>query len=291
MPSPASTTTTTANTAFCWPGDSSIALRYFLRRTGRSQNGSGVSGALAPPPPSRSAAAAGADRGASSPDPAGPLLPIQPLEGRIGPGCQRGRDGAADHDPPPEPSEPLDGRPLAGRGREPLPLPLLLPPPLLPRLRVPDGRPPKVDGVGGGAGAGPAAGGGGAGRLELAPDEPPPLDHHDPPERDVDERLADWVPDPVPVGAAGRAVDAARRPAAAPGRRHRTDQKRLQEQEQEQVQEQVAAPGWVRPGRAGSSPGGVGPRRCGRPRHCGRCHGTSPTTRRTRRALRSAAAG
>src|SRR5580693_6196060 len=106
MPSPASTTTTTANTAFCWPGDSSIAPRYFLRRTGRSQNGSGVCGAPAPPPPSRSAAPAGADRGASPPDSAGPLLPIQPLEGRIGPGCQRGRDGAADHDPPPEPPEP-----------------------------------------------------------------------------------------------------------------------------------------------------------------------------------------
>src|SRR5512135_216578 len=49
-PSPARTTTTTANRAFCWPADRSIAPYYFLRRTGRSQKGSGVSSGSAPPP-------------------------------------------------------------------------------------------------------------------------------------------------------------------------------------------------------------------------------------------------
>src|SRR6201995_4022908 len=44
MPRPTSTTTTTPNTAFCWPGDRSMVRRYFFRRTGRSQKGIGISG-------------------------------------------------------------------------------------------------------------------------------------------------------------------------------------------------------------------------------------------------------
>src|SRR5450755_1303355 len=59
-PSPASTTTTTAKSAFCWPAGRSIVPRYFLRRTGRSQKGIGLSGGdepLSRPP-----------RGAAGPD-------------------------------------------------------------------------------------------------------------------------------------------------------------------------------------------------------------------------------
>src|ERR1700761_6256916 len=51
MPRPTSTTTTTPNTAFCWPGDRSMVRRYFFRRTGRSQNGIGVSGRSPGPVP------------------------------------------------------------------------------------------------------------------------------------------------------------------------------------------------------------------------------------------------
>src|ERR1700755_259273 len=95
MPRPASTTTTTANTAFCWPGDSSIGSGYFLRRAGRSQNGLGPSDS-APllPLPSRWPSAEGA--GPDEPPPSSEPPPIQPLDGRIGPGSQRGRpDGPA----------------------------------------------------------------------------------------------------------------------------------------------------------------------------------------------------
>src|SRR5208283_524959 len=83
-PSPASTTTTTANSAFCWPADRSIALCYFLRRTGRSQKGSGASGGSAPPP-SR-----------PLPEPAGPVLPgppgpTRPADGPDHPDVSRAR--------------------------------------------------------------------------------------------------------------------------------------------------------------------------------------------------------
>src|ERR1700728_2990268 len=68
MPRPTSTTTTTPNTAFCWPGDRSMVRRYFFRRTGRSQNGIGISG-RSPWAVSRSAWDGAADRGGgSSPD-------------------------------------------------------------------------------------------------------------------------------------------------------------------------------------------------------------------------------
>src|ERR1700743_1602632 len=44
MPRPTSTTTTTPNTAFCWPGDRSMVRRYFFRRTGRTHKGLGPPG-------------------------------------------------------------------------------------------------------------------------------------------------------------------------------------------------------------------------------------------------------
>src|SRR6266540_2521269 len=44
MPSPASATTIRAKAPLRWPGVGSMALRYFWRRIGRSQNGPGGAG-------------------------------------------------------------------------------------------------------------------------------------------------------------------------------------------------------------------------------------------------------
>src|ERR1700692_3138179 len=103
MPSPARITTTTAKSAFCWPGDRSIAPRYFLRLTGRSQKGIGASGGSAPP----------ALRPFPGPDgaapPAEPADPLCPPESRSPPDRPRiglarpppPRLGADDREPPP----------------------------------------------------------------------------------------------------------------------------------------------------------------------------------------------
>src|ERR1700759_5279583 len=123
MPRPASTTTTTANTAFCWPGDSSIGPGYFLRRAGRSQNGfdPSDSGPLAPLPSRWPSGGAEPDEPPPSPDPP----PIQPSELRIGPGSQRGRpDGPAQGPLPDWPGGRAQGpRPPLARGRERTPEP------------------------------------------------------------------------------------------------------------------------------------------------------------------------
>src|ERR1700760_2734972 len=93
MRRPASTTPAAANTAFCWPGDRSMGPGYFLRRTERSQKGCGPSdsGPVVVWSPSPEPFDGGEP-------PAGPDSPppSQPLDGRIGPGSQRGRpDGPA----------------------------------------------------------------------------------------------------------------------------------------------------------------------------------------------------
>src|SRR5450755_1408221 len=255
-PSPASTTTTTAKSAFCWPAGRSIVPRYFLRRTGRSQKGIGLSGGDEPlSRPPRGAAGPDGPRSAARlpfawpgaevsrallrvgarppPDelPDGPPgggsgergRPAQPpdgSEGRIGPGCQRGR-AAPDQGPPADPPEPalVPLRVLA-------PFPLLEPfPPKKPlppvEARPAAGRPPKVGAEGrGGAGAGDGAGDGpdelAAGRDGRPPPDRAAADHHDPAERDPVGALpagggpAGDGPGVAAAAAAGRPVDAGR---------------------------------------------------------------------------------
>src|ERR1700742_4275141 len=65
MPRATSTTTTTPNTAFCWPGDRSMVRRYFFRPTGRRQKAIGDTG-RSPGPFSRRASGQAPERGGGS---------------------------------------------------------------------------------------------------------------------------------------------------------------------------------------------------------------------------------